>query len=112
MSARGRGDIYSSLPSPMDNRRRPGARVRPVATVLHLTDLHLATPDDWAGGDFSKSDIVPLRERPDRLTAFQTTLRALAESPRCPTLDCVVITGDIPFQNGRDTPGWDQLPQA
>jgi 3',5'-cyclic AMP phosphodiesterase CpdA len=75
-----------------------------MTTVLHLTDLHLDTPEDYAGADF-KSDIVPIKDRPDRFTAFQTTLKAITESDW--PVDTVVITGDIPFQNGRETNGWE-----
>jgi Calcineurin-like phosphoesterase/Thymidylate synthase len=81
-----------------------------VATILHLTDLHLATPSDWAGADFAKSDIVPFQDRPDRLSAIRSTLQALAESARSDALTAVVVSGDIPFQNG--TTGWEQFAEV
>jgi hypothetical protein len=80
-----------------------------MATLLHLTDLHLDTPEDHAGADF-KNDIVPLADRPDRAGALRSTLQALGESKH--QLDGIVITGDIPFQNGRNTKGWEQFATA
>lgn len=80
-----------------------------MTTLLHLTDLHLDTPDDHAGAEF-KNDIVPLADRPDRIGALKSTLQALAESPW--ELDAIVITGDIPFKNGIDSRGWDQFDTA
>jgi 3',5'-cyclic AMP phosphodiesterase CpdA len=80
-----------------------------MTTLLHLTDLHLDTPDDYAGADF-KSDIVPIKDRPDRSTALRTTLVALGASPW--KIDAIVLTGDIPFQNGTNTRGWEQFDEA
>lgn len=80
-----------------------------MATLLHLTDLHLDTPADFSGADF-KSDIVPLGDRPDRFGALQTTLQAVAGSQWA--LDALIVTGDIPYQNGRDTKGWEQFDTA
>jgi Calcineurin-like phosphoesterase len=84
-------------------------RVCRVPVLLHLTDLHLDTPDDHSGADF-KNDIVPLKERPDRLSALRSTLRAIGESDW--NLDAVVITGDIPYRNSHDSKGWDQFDTA
>jgi len=74
-----------------------------MATLLHLTDLHLGTPGDHVGADFSKSDIVPIKDRPDRYSALRSTLKAIGDSGY--RLDAIVITGDITYKNSPE--GWE-----
>jgi DNA repair exonuclease SbcCD nuclease subunit len=77
-----------------------------VATILHLTDLHLEAPSDYAGGNF-KQKLVPAAQRPSRTQLIRDTVEALANSDRCPKLDCVIFTGDIPWQNSEK--GWERF---
>lgn len=77
-----------------------------MATLLHLTDLHLEAPDDYGGGDV-KSGALPPDHQPSRTNAIRNTLEALAASDRIPAFDVVVITGDIAWRDERA--GWEKF---
>jgi 3',5'-cyclic AMP phosphodiesterase CpdA len=74
-----------------------------MASVLHLTDLHLKVPGAYGGGDM-KSQALPEGHRPTRDGEIRDTIEALAASDEILPFDAVVITGDIPWKNGEE--GW------
>ena len=69
-----------------------------MATILHLTDLHLAQPSKaTALGDYSKAQLLEPAEFQSRKTALEASIESLGQyltsSKR--TLDSIVVTGDI-----------------
>src|SRR5438552_3758149 len=86
----------------------PGHSVslRGMAKILHLTDLHLEQPGDYAGAD-PKTSAIPASHLPSRTSAIRNTLQALAASEEIEPFDAVVISGDISWKNQRE--GWEAL---
>ena len=73
-----------------------------MATLLHISDLHLGTGDaDEEFGDH-KVEVVRPTDRQTRLSTLKVTLRALAAGLRATgeDLDAVVVSGDVTYQGG------------
>lgn len=68
-----------------------------MATLLHLSDLHLPGPDNPAPTTDHKAKVVPKDVAGHRAKLLTSSLRGLGESLReaGEELDCVIITGDI-----------------
>lgn len=79
-----------------------------MATLLHLSDLHLGSAADEVLGDH-KLEVVALASRQRRSTILAATLRSLGEAlvASGETLDAVVVSGDVTYQ-GSPT-GFDDL---
>lgn len=79
-----------------------------MATLLHLSDLHLGNAADEVLGDH-KLEVVARDSRQRRSTVLAATLRSLGEALVAggETLDTVVVSGDVTY---RGTPaGFDDL---
>lgn len=71
-----------------------------MATLLHLSDLHLGTgAADEEFGDH-KVEVIRRADRQTRLSTLRTTLRALAVALRSSgeVLDAIVVSGDVTYQ--------------
>lgn len=76
---------------------------RTMASILHLSDLHLGTAADEEFGDH-KVEVVRHADRQRRSSTLRTTLRALATQLRATGehLDAVVVSGDITYQGSAE----------
>lgn len=74
-----------------------------MATLLHLSDLHLGSAADEVFGDH-KLEVVDLYSRQRRSTVMAETLRSLGQAlvDGGETLDAVVVSGDVTY---RGNPG-------
>ncbi len=74
-----------------------------MALVLHLSDLHLATQPDEELGDY-KREVISREHRQARRREIEATLTALGDhlSDQERTLDAVVVTGDVTYQNNEE----------
>ena len=84
-----------------------------MGTLLHLSDLHLASAQ--AAGDVTgdyKVDVVLPHERQRRTGAIKESLGSLGSAlpPSGTALDAVVITGDVTVRGRQD--GIDLLPEV
>jgi 3',5'-cyclic AMP phosphodiesterase CpdA len=80
--------------------------------ILHLSDLHLATPDQERDvGDY-KLELIPANQRQRRSRYIRNTLVALATylDARHETLDAVVVSGDVTYKGAPD--GFGALPDV
>jgi 3',5'-cyclic AMP phosphodiesterase CpdA len=83
-----------------------------VATLLHLSDLHLGDgAADEALGDH-KIEVIARSFRQKRSTALAATLGALGDALQREgrILDAVVVSGDVTYQG--DPKGFEKLPDA
>jgi 3',5'-cyclic AMP phosphodiesterase CpdA len=84
-----------------------------MGTLLHLSDLHLASAkaDTDVLGDYKTSIVLP-EERQRRTGAISDTLNQLGSALSAAgfKLDAIVITGDVTFQGRQD--GIDLLPDV
>lgn len=81
-----------------------------MASILHLTDLHLAQPTkETALGDYSKVQLLEPSEFQSRKTALEASIDSLGVylTSNKITLDSVVITGDVTVAGDPD--GYDML---
>jgi 3',5'-cyclic AMP phosphodiesterase CpdA len=80
-----------------------------MARILHISDLHLASPSSGQHeneiGDYTKSGLVQPRERQTRLSLLQDTLTALGRSLTAEKqqLDAVIVTGDVALRGNAES---------
>jgi 3',5'-cyclic AMP phosphodiesterase CpdA len=71
---------------------------KPMATILHLTDLHLSQPSqDTALGDYKKITLLPPEEFQSRKSALEASIDSLGAYliHHGIELDSIVVTGDV-----------------
>lgn len=81
-----------------------------MATILHLTDLHLGSENpDAEVDDYTKSDIVPPSDRTNRRSLVADTLTAVAARLQADdeALAAVVVSGDVTYAGDRG--GFEEL---
>jgi 3',5'-cyclic AMP phosphodiesterase CpdA len=73
-----------------------------MATLLHLSDLHLGEEVDEALGDY-KLEVIAQHERQTRSAALRSTLEQLGEALRSEgeSIDAVIISGDVTYQGSQ-----------
>jgi 3',5'-cyclic AMP phosphodiesterase CpdA len=73
-----------------------------MSLILHISDLHLVSPDSSPALDDHKAGLVPTSTRFTHYEMLRLTLKRLSESlvERGKKLDAIVVTGDIADKNG------------
>lgn len=82
-----------------------------MATLLHLTDLHLSQPSKGnALGDYSKAQLLEPQEFQSRISALRASLDSLGGylMDQRIELDGIILTGDITVAS--DPEGYEMLP--